>query len=249
MARRAGLAAANSRDAEPQREKSYELARDNQRAGNNHERREHIQKSPFAFPSRFWDPIATDIRANPMSSGQSQQKQRFPMAPLERCDSDVSMFGFSALADKSHGAACRYAQIHYAGHCRQQPYERLAVEIDDIRIHGSRVHFKNRIRCESQRRTHEEQYPNDGQPQDGYCSAFPMLFFENIKRVQEATAINAPAQYNSPGNSLRMIPSLLQLQVIWLIDVLDGSRLYGVLRLPYLTWQSNCSFIIFEAVG
>ena len=156
---------------------------------------------------------------------------------------------FSALADKSHGAACRYAQIHYAGHCRQQPYERLAVEIDDIRIHGSRVHFKNRIRCESQRRTHEEQYPNDGQPQDGYCSAFPMLFFENIKRVQEATAINAPAQYNSPGNSLRMIPSLLQLQVIWLIDVLDGSRLYGVLRLPYLTWQSNCSFIIFEAVG
>lgn len=78
MARRAGLAAANSRDAEPQREKSYELARDNQRAGNNHERREHIQKSPFAFPSRFWDPIATDIRANPMSSGQSQQKQRFP---------------------------------------------------------------------------------------------------------------------------------------------------------------------------
>ncbi len=75
------------------------------------------------------------------------------------------------------------------------------------------------------------------------------FFFENIKRVQEATAINAPAQYNSPGNSLRMIPSLLQLQVIWLIDVLDGSRLYGVLRLPYLTWQSNCSFIIFEAVG
>ena len=140
MARRAGLAAANSRDAEPQREKSYELARDNQRAGNNHERREHIQKSPFAFPSRFWDPIATDIRANPMSSGQSQQKQRFSMAPLERCDSDVSMFGFSALADKSHGAACRYAQIHYAGHCRQQPYERLAVEIDDIRIHGSGCH-------------------------------------------------------------------------------------------------------------
>ena len=81
------------------------------------------------------------------------------------------------------------------------------------------------------------------------CSAFPMLFFENMKRVQEATAINVPAQYNSPGNSLRMIPSLLQLQVIWLIDVLDGSRLYGVLRLPYLTWQSNCSFIIFEAVG
>ena len=119
MARRAGLAAANSRDAEPQREKSYELARDNQRAGNNHERREHIQKSPFAFPSRFWDPIATDIRANPMSSGQSQQKQRFSMAPLERCDSDVSMFGFSALADKSHGAACRYAQIHYAGRRRQ----------------------------------------------------------------------------------------------------------------------------------
>ena len=44
----------------------------------------------------------------------------FSMAsPLERCDSDVSMLGFSALADKGHGAACRYAQIHYAGRCRQ----------------------------------------------------------------------------------------------------------------------------------
>ena len=140
-----GLAAADSREAEPQRERSYELARDDQRAGNNHERREHIQKSPSAFSSRFWNPIATDIRANPMASGQSQQKQRFSMAPLERRDSDVSIFGFSALADKSHGAACRYAQIHYAGHCRQQPYERLTVEIEDIRIHGSRVYFKNRI--------------------------------------------------------------------------------------------------------
>ena len=104
------------------------------------------------------------------------------MAPLERCDSDVSIFGFSALADKSHGAACRYAQIHYAGHCRQQPYERLTVEIDDIRIHGSRVHFKNRIRYESQRRTHEEQYPNDGQPQDGYLFGLPDAFFREHKK-------------------------------------------------------------------
>lgn len=78
---------------------------------------------------------------------------------------------------------------------------------------------------------------------------FRWTSFENMKRAQEVTAINVPAQYNRPGDSLRMIPSLLQLQVIWLIDVLDGSRLYGVLRLPYLTWQSNCSFIIFEAVG
>ena len=141
-----GLAAADSREAEPQRERSYELARDDQRAGNNHERREHIQKSPFAFSSRFWNPIATDIRANPMASGtKASGNSGFSMAPLERCGSDVSMFGFSALADKSHGAACRYAQIHYAGHCRQQPYERLTVEIEDIRIHGSRVYFKNRI--------------------------------------------------------------------------------------------------------
>lgn len=101
MVRRAGLAAANSRDAEPQRERSYELARDDQRAGNNHERREHIQKSPFAFPSRFWNPIATDIRANPMASGQSQQKQRFSMAPLERCDSDVSIFVFLRLLTRA----------------------------------------------------------------------------------------------------------------------------------------------------
>ena len=54
MARRAGLVAANSRDAEPQREASYELARDDQRAGSNHERREDTQKSPFAFSSQFF---------------------------------------------------------------------------------------------------------------------------------------------------------------------------------------------------
>lgn len=72
---------------------------------------------------------------------------------------------------------------------------------------------------------------------------FRWTSFENMKRAQEVTAINAPAQYNRPGDSLRMIPSSLQSQVIWLIDLLAGSRL------PYLTWQSNCSFIIFEAVG
>ena len=111
-----GLAAADSREAEPQREASYELSRDDQRAGNDHERREDTQKSPFAFSSRFLDPITTDIRTNPTASGNSG----FSMAShLERCGSDFSMFGFSALADKSHGAACRYAQIHYAGRCWQ----------------------------------------------------------------------------------------------------------------------------------
>lgn len=50
-----GLAAADSREAEPQREASYELSRDDRRAGNDHERREDTQKSPFAclFPV-FW---------------------------------------------------------------------------------------------------------------------------------------------------------------------------------------------------
>jgi len=142
------------------------------------------KKSPFACLPSFLDPIATDIRTNPTASGtKASRSSGFSMAsPLERCDSDVSMLGFSALADKSHGAACRYAQIHYAGRYRQQPYERLTVEIDNIRIHGSQVHSKNRIRCESQRRTHEERYPNDGQPQDGYCSAFPMNFFREHKK-------------------------------------------------------------------
>ena len=116
-----GLAAADSREAEPQREASYELSRDDQRAGNDHERREDTQKSPFAFSSRFLDPITTDIRTNPTASGtKASGNSGFSMAShLERCGSDVSMFGFSALADKSHGAACRYAQIHYAGRCWQ----------------------------------------------------------------------------------------------------------------------------------
>ena len=116
-----GLAAADSREAEPQREASYELSRDDQRAGNDHERREDTQKSPFAFSSRFLDPITTDIRTNPTASGtKASGSSGFSMAShLERCGSDFSMFGFSALADKSHGAACRYAQIHYAGRCWQ----------------------------------------------------------------------------------------------------------------------------------
>ena len=116
-----GLAAADSREAEPQREASYELSRDGQRAGNDHERREDTQKSPFAFSSRFLDPITTDIRTNPTASGtKASGNSGFSMAShLERCGSDFSMFGFSALADKSHGAACRYAQIHYAGRCWQ----------------------------------------------------------------------------------------------------------------------------------
>ena len=116
-----GLAAADSREAEPQREASYELSRDDQRAGNDHERREDTQKSPFAFSSRFLDPITTYIRTNPTASGtKASGNSGFSMAShLERCGSDFSMFGFSALADKSHGAACRYAQIHYAGRCWQ----------------------------------------------------------------------------------------------------------------------------------
>ena len=122
MAQRArGLAAADSREAEPPREASYELSRDDQRAGNDHERREDTQKSPFAFSSRFLDPITTYIRTNPTASGtKASGNSGFSMAShLERCGSDFSMFGFSALADKSHGAACRYAQIHYAGRCWQ----------------------------------------------------------------------------------------------------------------------------------
>lgn len=39
---------------------------------------------------------------------------------------------------------------------------------------------------------------------------FRWTSFENMKRAQEVTAINVPAQYNRPGDSLRMIPSLLQ---------------------------------------
>ena len=73
-----------------------------------------------SLPS-FLDPITTDIRTNPTVSGtKASGSSGFSMAShLERCGSDVSMFGFSALADKSHGAACRYAQIHYAGRCWQ----------------------------------------------------------------------------------------------------------------------------------
>lgn len=73
-----------------------------------------------SLPS-FLDPITTDIRTNPTASGtKASGSSGFSTAsPLERCGSDVSMFGFSALTDKSHGAACRYAQIHYAGRRRQ----------------------------------------------------------------------------------------------------------------------------------
>ena len=122
MAQRArGLAAADSRAAEPQRGTSCELACDDQRAGGDHERREDAQKSPFAclFPVFGSDRDGYQDQSDGQRH-QGQQKQRFSMAsPLERCDSDVSMLGFSALTDKSHGAACRYAQIHYAGRCRQ----------------------------------------------------------------------------------------------------------------------------------
>ena len=77
-----GLAAADSREAEPQREASYELSRDGQRAGNDHERREDTQKSPFAFSSRFLDPITTYIRTNPTASGtKASRSSGFSMAP------------------------------------------------------------------------------------------------------------------------------------------------------------------------
>ena len=77
-----GLAAADSREAEPQREASCELSRDGQRAGNDHERREDTQKSPFAFSSRFLDPIATYIRTNPTASGtKASRSSGFSMAP------------------------------------------------------------------------------------------------------------------------------------------------------------------------
>ena len=77
-----GLAAADSREAEPQREASCELSRDGQRAGNDHERREDTQKSPFAFSSRFLDPITTYIRTNPTASGtKASRSSGFSMAP------------------------------------------------------------------------------------------------------------------------------------------------------------------------
>ena len=116
------MAAADSREVEPRREMSCELARDDQRAGNDHERRENTQKSLFAcFFAVFLDRITTNIKTSPMASGtKASRSSGFSMAsPLERFDSDVSMLGFSALADKGHGAACRYAHIHYAGRCRQ----------------------------------------------------------------------------------------------------------------------------------
>ena len=59
-----------------------ELARDDQRAGNDHERREDTQKSPFAFSSRFLDPITTYIRTNPTASGtKASRSSGFSMAP------------------------------------------------------------------------------------------------------------------------------------------------------------------------
>ena len=115
------MAAADSREAEPQREMSCELARDDQRAGNNHERRENTQKESFCVSSQFFGSDCDGYQTSPTASGtKASRSSGFSMAsPLERCDSDVSMLGFSALADKGHGAACRYAQIHYAGRCRQ----------------------------------------------------------------------------------------------------------------------------------
>lgn len=73
-----GLAAADSREAEPQREASYELSRDDQRAGNDHERREDTQKSPFAFSSQFFGSDHDGYQDQ--SDGQrhqGQRKQRF----------------------------------------------------------------------------------------------------------------------------------------------------------------------------
>ena len=74
MAQRArGLAAADSRAAEPQRGTSCELACDDQRAGGDHERREDAQKSPFAclFPvfgsdhDGYQDPIRRSAAPKP----------------------------------------------------------------------------------------------------------------------------------------------------------------------------------------
>ena len=68
----------NSRDNMPQREASCELSRDGQRAGNDHERREDTQKSPFAFSSQFFG-SNHDVYQD-QSDGQrhqGQQKQRF----------------------------------------------------------------------------------------------------------------------------------------------------------------------------
>ena len=48
------MAAADSREAEPQREMSCEFARDDQRAGNNHKRRENTQKESFCVSSQFF---------------------------------------------------------------------------------------------------------------------------------------------------------------------------------------------------
>lgn len=103
MARRTGLVAADSRDAEPQREALCELARDDQRAGDDHERREDTQKSPFACLPSFLDPITTDIRTNPTVSGtKASGSSDFSMAShLERCGSDVSMFGFLRLLTRA----------------------------------------------------------------------------------------------------------------------------------------------------
>lgn len=61
------------------------------------------QKSPFAFSSRFLDPITTDIRTNPTASGtKASGNSGFSMAShLERCGSDFSMFGFLRLLTRA----------------------------------------------------------------------------------------------------------------------------------------------------
>ena len=72
------MAAADSREAEPQREMSCELARDDQRAGNNHERRENTQKESFCVSSQFFGSDCDGYQDQ--SDGQrhqGQQKLRF----------------------------------------------------------------------------------------------------------------------------------------------------------------------------
>ena len=72
------MVAADSREAEPQREMSCELARDDQRAGNNHERRENTQKESFCVSSQFFGSDCDGYQDQ--SDGQrhqGQQKQRF----------------------------------------------------------------------------------------------------------------------------------------------------------------------------
>ena len=117
-----GLAAADSREAEPRCEMSCELAHDDQRAGNNHERREDTQKSPFACPSQFLDPITTDIRQSDGQRRQNQQKQRFSWRLLP--NAVVQMFRCSAFlrlltrAMEQHADTNRFTMKVAAGSSR-----------------------------------------------------------------------------------------------------------------------------------